>query len=244
MPRTRHRKASLHTSHTLRYHFNAGTRWPLCPHCFEGRAFRPASIRRISTTIPASKPGEVISFDPQKLPTTTLGGYTHMITMVDENTGHISQPGIRSKTTPAAFAGIQRIINQTYNANGHKVYTLHGDAERVNTSMSPLLGAIGAKLKVSLPGQHAHRAERTVQTIASRTSYPPKLTYYSNNPLVSPSTIAYAKLPTPSLPTRRSRGSNRSARPLDSAGVHWSFNLRTNAVPYPLPLASPSNRCR
>ena len=139
-----------------------------CPHCLEGRAFRPASIRRISTTIPASKPGEVISFDPQKLPTTTLGGYTHMITMVDENTGHISQPGIRSKTTPAAFAGIQRIINQTYNANGHKVYTLHGDAERVNTSMSPLLGAIGAKLKVSLPGQHAHRAERTVQTIADR----------------------------------------------------------------------------
>lgn len=139
-----------------------------CPQCQEGRAFKPAATRHTSHTLPAERPGQTISFDPQKLPNTVLGKFTHKVTMVDENTGHISQPGIPSKSTASMFNGIHNVIRKTFNASGHKVHTLHGDAERVNTSLAPHFGSIGARLKVSLPGHHAHRAERTNQTIDDR----------------------------------------------------------------------------
>ena len=139
-----------------------------CPQCTEGRAFKPAANRPTSTTPPATKPGETISFDPHKLPNPVLGGFTHMITMVDEHSGHISQPGTLSKTTNSMFNSINKTIQQTFNAHGHRVSTLHGDAERVNTSLAPSLGSIGVKLKVSLPGHHAQRAERKHQTIDTR----------------------------------------------------------------------------
>jgi hypothetical protein len=87
-----------------------------CPHCPNPK---PAAIRLPSTTPPASHPGDKISFDPQKLPCPVLGGFTHVITMVDENTGHINQPGTSSKTNGAVTKGIQKIIHVTYNANGH-----------------------------------------------------------------------------------------------------------------------------
>ena len=139
-----------------------------CPHCTEGRAFKPAASHPISTTPPATKPGETISFDPHQLPTPVLGGFTHMLTLVDEHSGHISQPGAMSKSSNSIFSSIHKTIQQTYNAHGHKVITLHGDAERVNTSLAPSLGSIGVRLKVSLPGQHAQRAERKHQTIDTR----------------------------------------------------------------------------
>ena len=139
-----------------------------CPHCPAGRAYKPAAIRQPSTTPPATRPGETISFDPQKLPSTVLGGFTHKVLMVDEHTGHISQPGITSKSNAALATGIQNIIHTKYNANGHRVDSLHGDAERVNISLAPFLGSIGTRLKISLPGHHAHRAERSTQTLSSR----------------------------------------------------------------------------
>ena len=139
-----------------------------CPHCPAGRAYKPAAIRQPSTTPPATRPGETISFDPQKLPSPVLGGFTHKVLMVDEHTGHISQPGISSKSNAALATGIQNIIHTKYNANGHRVDSLHGDAERVNISLAPFLGSIGTRLKISLPGHHAHRAERSTQTISSR----------------------------------------------------------------------------
>ena len=139
-----------------------------CPQCPEGRGNKTSALRPPSTTPPTTHPGQTISFDPQKLPCAVLGGFTHKATLVDEHTGHISQPGLPSKTTPALFTGILKTIQQRFNAHGHRVESLHGDAERVNTSLAPLLGSIGTLLKVSFPGHHAHRAERTVQTISTR----------------------------------------------------------------------------
>ena len=136
-----------------------------CPHCLNTK---PAAIRLPSNTPPAQQPGETISFDPQKLPCSVLGGFTHVITMVDEKTGRIDQPGVSSKSNAAVSKGIQQIVHLTYNANGHRVLSLHGDAERINTSLAPFLGSFGTRLKVSYPGHHAHRAERTTQTIDQR----------------------------------------------------------------------------
>ena len=133
-----------------------------CPHCPNEK---PTAIRLPSQTLPAQNPGDTISFDPSKLPCPVLGGATHSITMVDEKSGHISLPGIPSKSNAAVTKGIQKIIHVNYNAHGHQVKSLHGDAERINTSLAPFLGSIGTTLKVSYPNHHAHRAERTTQTI-------------------------------------------------------------------------------
>ena len=139
-----------------------------CPQCPEGRGNKTSAIRLTSPTPPTTHAGETISFDPQKLPCPVLGGFTQKVVMVDKHTGHTSQPGLPSKTTKALFNGILKIIQQRFNAHGHRVKTLHGDAERVNTALTPYLGIIGTKLIVSYPGHHAHRAERTTQTINGR----------------------------------------------------------------------------
>ena len=139
-----------------------------CPHCIQGRAYRPAAIHPTSDSPPASRPGEVISFDPSKLAATALGGYTHKITMVDEKTGHISQPGCTSKSTGPVSEASKGVVSTTYNASGHRVDTMHGDAENINTSLRPILGPLGIRVAVNLPGVHAQRAERTTQTINDR----------------------------------------------------------------------------
>jgi hypothetical protein len=117
------------------------------PHCPN---LKPAAIRLPSTTPPATHPGDKISFDPQNLPCPVLGGFNHVITMVNEHTGHIDQPGTASKTNAAVTKGIQKIVHVTYNVNGHRVTTLHGDAGSINTSLlAPFLGSIGTQLNVS-----------------------------------------------------------------------------------------------
>ena len=88
--------------------------------------------------------------------------------MVDERTGHIAQPGSMSKSTAAVTDAIKGVVTKIYNANGHTVNALHGDAENINTSLRPSLGAMGIGVLTSLPGEHAHRAERTTQTINDR----------------------------------------------------------------------------
>ena len=47
-----------------------------CPQCPEGRDNKASAIRLPSQTPPTTSPGESISFDPQKLPCTVLGGFT------------------------------------------------------------------------------------------------------------------------------------------------------------------------
>ena len=137
----------------------------------EGRSNKATAIRFTSVTPPTTT-------HPTRQYSSTLRNChakfwavlpTRSPWLVDEHTGHTSQQsGLPSKTTPALFNGIFKIIQQRFNAHGHKVASLHGDAERVNTSLCPLLGSIGTELKVSLPGHHAHRAERKPQTIAIR----------------------------------------------------------------------------
>jgi hypothetical protein len=139
-----------------------------CPHCLEGRGNRTAAIRLPSTSPPTTAPGQVISFDPQKLPNPVLGGFTHKITMVDEHTGFVSQPGSTSKSTKPILDAIVGVIHKQYNANGRPVDALHGDAENINISLRPHLGVLGTRVLASLPGHHAQCAERTTQTVQDR----------------------------------------------------------------------------
>jgi len=144
-----------------------------------------------------------------------------MVTMVDENSGHISQP-----------------------AHGHKVSNLHGDAERVNTSLSPSLGSNGIKLRVSLPGHHAHRAERKHQTIDARARsvaatlpyhLPPELTLLLKQSVGETSTTLYVRPPPHSRQTKSYPVSNRRALLSASVAAPWYSNPTTNDASSPTP---------
>ena len=97
-----------------------------------------------------------------------MGGFTQKVTMVDEYTGLIKQPGASTKTVNSVFQAMNKEIQVTFNAHNYPVKTLHGDAENVNHALRPLFGQIGTNVVNSLPGEHAHRAERSTLTVQNR----------------------------------------------------------------------------
>jgi hypothetical protein len=158
---------------------------PICIHCTEGRAKQPSAPS--STSAPATRPGQHLSYDIQKLHTPARGGFTHMNTITDEHTGFTSLPGMINKTTQSTFNSIKEVILRDYNANSHKVDSIHSDPENVNISIIPKLNAIGVHGHVKTPQHHARQVERTRQTIQntarsvhSRLNYhlPPDLNLY------------------------------------------------------------------
>ena len=68
------------------------------------------------------------------------------------------------------FKALQHIISVTYNSNRHRVQTLHGDCEKVNTSLASPLGSLAITLQTSPPGEHAARVERSILTIRQITT--------------------------------------------------------------------------
>ena len=116
-----------------------------CPHCTAGKHHNPPHPP--SLTPPATSAGAVLSFDPQLLPEASPGLHTHEIILVDEFTGHLSVVGANSKSAPAMFKALQEVIATTYNSNQHRVHTLHGDCEKVNTSLAGPLGSLSITLE-------------------------------------------------------------------------------------------------
>jgi hypothetical protein len=139
---------------------------PVCAHCVEGRAQNPPAPS--TTSAPATRPGQHLSFDIQKLPTTAKGGFTHQNTIIDEHTGYTSLPGMINKTTQSAFNSVHQTILK-YNAHSHKVDSIHGDPENVNISIIfSKLSAIGVSGRVSTPHHYARQVERMRQTIQNK----------------------------------------------------------------------------
>ena len=139
-----------------------------CVHCAAGKYRAPS--RPSSTSAPATTLGQTLSFDPQQLPQPSPGGFTHEVIIVDENSGYLSVVGSFSKSTAQIFKAIDSVITTTYNADGHKAQSMHSDPEQVNNSLSVPLGSIGIQLKTSLPGDHAHRVERYIETLRAVSS--------------------------------------------------------------------------
>lgn len=146
---------------------NRSLRGP-CPHCAAGKLRRPSHPP--STSPPATAVGAVISFDPQLLPEPSPGQLTHEIILVDEFSGHLSVIGCTSKTSSAVFRAIHHVVSTEYNAFRHPVLTLHGDSEKINTSIASPLGAIGIRINTSPPGEHAARVERHIHTLRTLTT--------------------------------------------------------------------------
>ena len=212
-----------------------------CPHCLEGRASRPAASHPVSTSPPTEKTGEVISFDPQKLPNPVLGNFTHKITMVDKRSGFISQPGSTSKSTGPVFDAIHGVITKQYNANNHKVAALHCDAENINISLRPKFGALGTRVLANLPGEHAQVAERTTQTIQDRARavssglpyyQPPELNLLLSQAVGECLNHTTNKASHPSTPYELLCASNSKLLQSPSADAQWLTNQKTNVCQY------------
>ena len=110
-----------------------------CVHCVAGKLTEPPAPS--STTAPATSPGAVISLDVHMLPETAPGGHTHALHTVDEISGRIDITGAASTTTsPVARCSYR-----------HRVGRMHGNAEKINTSLFLPLSAIGTRLQLSLP---------------------------------------------------------------------------------------------
>jgi len=120
-----------------------------------------------STSAPATSPGEVLNFDVHQLPETSPGGFTHAIHIVDEHSGKLDIIGSINKTTLAISRAIRYLIVD-YNSDGYRIVRMHGDAEKINSSLLQALGFIGIKLQLSLPGEHAKRIERYERTLNER----------------------------------------------------------------------------
>lgn len=168
---------------------NRSLRGP-CPHYTAGKQHNPPP----STNQPATAIGRVISIDPQLLAEPSPGQHTHEIILVDEFSGHISVVDATSKSTPAIFKLLQFVIATVYNVNNHQVHTIHGDSEKIATSLAAPLGSLGINLQISPPGEHAARVERYILTIRqlsiatlSNLSYilQPKCTLYLHRAIAS-----------------------------------------------------------
>ena len=72
-----------------------------------------------STTPPATRPGQTLSFDPIIMPCTQYGGFTHEVMVVDEHTGAPFSVGTASKNTVNVFVALQEFIRVHLNAYGH-----------------------------------------------------------------------------------------------------------------------------
>ena len=190
-----------------------------CPHCAAGKHTNPPHPP--STSPPATSIGEVISIDPQLLPEPSPGQHTHEIILVDEFTGHLSVVGATSKSTPAVFKALQHIISTTFNANQHRVGTIHGDCEKINISLAGPLGSLGINLHTSPPGEHAARVERYILilrqlsiAILSALSYilPSKYTLYLHKAIASVRNSLINSRSSPSTPDELLRGTKPSRR--------------------------------
>lgn len=159
--------------------------------------------------------------DPQLLPEPSPGNHTHEIILVDEFTGHLSVIGATSKSTTAMFKALQLVISTTYNANQHRVKTLHGDCEKVNISLAGPLGSLGIRLQTSPPGEHAARVERYILTlrqlsIATLSSLPyilpPKYTLFLHKAIAYIRNSLMNSRSTPSTPNELLQGTKPKHR--------------------------------
>ena len=92
-----------------------------CPQCLEGKATQPH--RPPSQSAPATRTGQVLSFDPQPLSTPSLGGFTVINTLVDEHSKLVTMSGSTSKHSQPVFSAIMNTIRQRYNSHKHRVET-------------------------------------------------------------------------------------------------------------------------
>lgn len=138
---------------------------PVCTHCIAGRICAPPAPS--STSAPATRPGQRISWDAQTLPTKVHGGYTQKNTIVEEHANYIRIEGALSKSHQHLYNSLAVVI-QDFNSHNLRVEDSYADPEKCNIAMGSLLKAQGITLAVAIPTHFARRVERTRRLINER----------------------------------------------------------------------------
>ena len=120
---------------------------------------------------------------------------------------------------------MSKVIQEFYNAYGHQVPTLHGDAENVNHSLRKPFGAIGTNVVNSLPGDHAHRAERSTRTIQDRVR-----AVIDGLPYELPKEVNL--LADQAVSEALNHTTNKASHPLTPAELTWGLKLPQQSAPF------------
>jgi hypothetical protein len=126
-----------------------------CISCTKGKFHRKSMPP--SETPPATRVGELISFDTQSLLVKSSGGNLCYIDSIDEHSGDVQVTPVKTLKSVDLFNALMSLVHWRYNAHGHRVTHLMSDSLPALISVVPILGAMGILLTMAPPGQHAQR---------------------------------------------------------------------------------------
>jgi len=132
----------------------------------QGRIRDPPAVA--STTQPAPSPCWVLVIDQHQLKFPDIFGNTFKIYIVDEFTDAFWIVASKSGTAKNLQDAVMKFIHNICNANGHRVRTLHADADSVFSGLSSHFGSLAIRVQLAPPGHHAKRIERYTQTFHER----------------------------------------------------------------------------
>ena len=135
-------------------------------HRAQGRVRDPPA--RSSLSSPASSPCEALVVDPHHLKHPDIFGNRCVLRIVCEFSGAFWVVPCKTGTAASLRSALERFIHTTCNAYGHRVASVHADAESVFGALVAPFGEHGIRILLAPPGHHARRVERYTQTFAER----------------------------------------------------------------------------
>ena len=133
-----------------------------CVQCLEAKLEQKGMPP--SSTPPAASVGAMLSIAK------SAGGNLNFIDSFDEFSGDRKVTPCRSLGHLDIYEAIMELVHTRYNAYGHVVETILADSLPAFTKVIPMLGAVGIRMILVIPGQHAQRVERSIGSLASSDS--------------------------------------------------------------------------
>ena len=121
-----------------------------------------------SRSLPAPTPCFALVIDQHHSKFPDIFGNTCTIHIACENSGAFWVESAKSGKAVHLYDAMLRFIHAECNAYGHRVHSLHADADSVFNKLVAPFGAIGILVSLAPPGHHAVRVERHTQTFHER----------------------------------------------------------------------------
>ena len=121
-----------------------------------------------SRSLPSPAPCFALVIDQHHSKFPDIFGNTCTIHISCENSGGFWVESAKSGKAAHLYAAMTKFIHTECNAYGHRVHTLHADADSVFNKMVAPFGAVGVRVMLAPPGHHAVRVERHTQTFNER----------------------------------------------------------------------------
>ena len=132
----------------------------------QGRIRDPPAVA--SQSQPAPSPCWTLVVDQHIMKFADIFGNTCKLYVVDEFSGAFWVIVAKSGSGRHLHESLMKFIHTTCNAYGHRVRTIHADADSVFNSLVAQFGSVTIKIQLAPPGHHAKRIERYTQTFNER----------------------------------------------------------------------------